>query len=81
MSYRLIFSGIAVSVLITPFISGNLGMAGGIILLGLTAFVSYLLPPRMSLNVDGRGHPMLCGALCTSGGWRAPKPKSPLGRK
>ncbi|MCY7389201.1 MAG: TSUP family transporter [Burkholderiales bacterium] len=135
MSSTLIFICIAVTVLITSFISGILGMAGGMILmgvllallplpaammlhgitqmasngwrawlwrvhvnwrvfrgyalgallaltafiavqivvskpvayilLGLTPFVSFALPKRLALNVDHRGHPFLCGAVCT----------------
>jgi uncharacterized membrane protein YfcA len=130
----LIFVSIAVSVLITSFISGILGMAGGMILmgvllallslpaammlhgitqmasngtrawlwrrnvdwrvfrgyalgalaatiafiavqfivskptayilLGLTPFVSFVLPKRLALNVDSPAHPTLCGVTC-----------------
>ena len=35
------------------------------ILLGLTPFISFVLPKRLTLNVDHRGHPLLCGAVCT----------------
>lgn len=136
MSSTLVFACIAIAVLITSFISGILGMAGGMILmgvllallplaaamllhgitqmasngwrawlwranvdwrifrgyaygaflalgaftavqlvvskpvayilLGLTPFVSYLLPQRLTLNVDARGHPLACGVICTS---------------
>ncbi|MBL8522615.1 MAG: TSUP family transporter [Betaproteobacteria bacterium] len=136
MSSTLVFACIAVAVLITSFISGILGMAGGMILmgvllallplpaammlhgitqmasngwrawlwranvdwrifrgyaygaflalgaftavqlvvskpvayilLGLTPFVSYMLPQRLTLNVDTRGHPLACGVICTS---------------
>ena len=136
MSSTLIFICIAVSALITSFISGILGMAGGMILmgvllallpvpaammlhgitqfasngwrawlwrlhvdwrvfrgymwgtflalaiflsvqlvvskpvayiiLGLTAFISYVVPKRLTLNVDTKGHPMLCGGVCTA---------------
>ncbi len=135
MPSTLIFLGIAVSVLVTSFISGILGMAGGMILmgvllallslpaammlhgitqmasngwrawlwrshvnwrvfrgnaigsllalaafagvqlvvskpvayvlLGLTPFFSLILPKRLALNVDHRGHPLACGAVCT----------------
>ena len=134
MSSTLIFICIAVAVLITSFISGILGMAGGMILmgvllallplpaammlhgiaqmasngwrawlwrtnvdwrifreyalgallalaafilvqivvskpvayilLGLTPFVSFALPKRLALNVDHRGHALVCGAVC-----------------
>jgi len=33
--------------------------------LGLTPFVSYVLPPKLKLNVDRKGHPFVCGTLCT----------------
>jgi len=33
--------------------------------LGLTPFVSYVLPPRLKLNVDRKGHPFICGLSCT----------------
>ena len=136
MSSTLIFACIAVAVLITSFISGILGMAGGMILmgvllallplptamvlhgvtqmasngwrawlwrtnvswrvfrgyalgasiallafmtvqlvvskpvayilLGLTPFVSFAMPKRLALNIDYRGHPIFCGALCSA---------------
>ena len=136
MSSTLIFVCIAVAVLVTSFISGILGMAGGMILmgvllallplpaammlhgitqmaangwrawlwrvhvdwrvfrgyafgallalaafivlqfvvskpvayilLGLTPFLSLVLPSRLALNVDLRGHPLLCGVVCTA---------------
>ena len=135
MSSTLIFICIAVAVLITSFISGILGMAGGMILmgvllallplpaammlhgitqmaangwrawlwrthvnwrvirgyalgallalaafivlqlvvskpvayllLGVTPFISVMLPRRLALNVDHRGHPLFCGVICT----------------
>jgi uncharacterized membrane protein YfcA len=131
MSYLFIFSSIAFTVLVTSFISGILGMAGGMILMGLllallplpaammlhgvtqmasngwrawlwrssvnwrifrgyavggllavaaftavqivvskpvayillgiTPFLSLAIPKRLALNVDTRGHAMLCG--------------------
>jgi uncharacterized membrane protein YfcA len=36
------------------------------ILLGLTPYVSYMLPQRLALNVDRPRQPFLCGAVCTS---------------
>ncbi len=35
------------------------------IILGLTPFVGYALPKNLSLNVDARGHPLVCGVICT----------------
>jgi len=36
------------------------------IILGLTAFISYVVPKRLTLNVDNKGHPLLCGGVCTA---------------
>ncbi len=36
------------------------------LMLGLTPFVVYALPKRLSLNVDRRGQPFLCGFACCS---------------
>lgn len=33
--------------------------------LGITPFVSYVLPPKLKLNVDRPWHPFLCGLSCT----------------
>ena len=35
------------------------------ILLGVTPFISFILPRRLALNVDHRGHPLFCGVVCT----------------
>jgi uncharacterized membrane protein YfcA len=35
------------------------------VILGLTPFVSYVLPESLKLNVDRRGHPFACGVVCT----------------
>jgi uncharacterized membrane protein YfcA len=34
------------------------------VLLGLTPFISYALPKRLTLNVDTRGHSLACGFVC-----------------
>ena len=135
MSPVLVLAGVALAVLVTSFISGILGMAGGMILmgvllfampvaaammlhgitqmasngwrawlwrheidwrvfrgtaygaltvlavfsvlqlvvsrpivyliLGVTPFVSYLLPEGLKLNVDRSGHSFACGVVCT----------------
>ncbi len=36
------------------------------ILLGLTPFVSFMLPERLHLNVDRKGQPTLCGFVCSA---------------
>lgn len=35
------------------------------LILGLTPFVSFVLPPKLKLNVDRRGHAFACGVVCT----------------
>ncbi len=36
------------------------------LLLGTTPFLIYLLPEKLKLNVDKRGHSLLCGVTCTA---------------
>lgn len=36
-----------------------------LIVMGLTPFLAYLLPERLHLNVERRGHSPACGAICT----------------
>jgi len=36
------------------------------VILGITPFVSYLLPKNLKLNVDRRGHPFACGLVCNA---------------
>jgi uncharacterized membrane protein YfcA len=38
--------------------------AAALILMGLTPFVALLLPEKLHLNVERRGHPLLCGLVC-----------------
>ena len=35
------------------------------LVLGVTPFISYLLPEKLKLNVDRPGHPFVCGVVCT----------------
>lgn len=35
------------------------------LILGITPFISYVLPPSLKLNVDTRWHSFTCGVLCT----------------
>ena len=35
------------------------------LILGLTPFISYVLPPKLKLNVDRPWHPFICGISCT----------------
>jgi uncharacterized membrane protein YfcA len=34
------------------------------IVLGITPFLAFLLPPKLQLNVDRGGHPFACGVVC-----------------
>ena len=37
-----------------------------LIVMGLTPFVSLALPEKLHLNVERRGHPFICGIICTT---------------
>jgi uncharacterized membrane protein YfcA len=37
-----------------------------LIVMGLTPFVSLALPEKLHLNVERRGHPFACGAICSA---------------
>jgi uncharacterized membrane protein YfcA len=37
-----------------------------LIILGLTPFLGMVLPTKLALNVDYRGHPLGCGVICSS---------------
>jgi uncharacterized membrane protein YfcA len=41
------------------------GKAVVLIVLGLTPFVALVLPEKLHLNVERRGHPLACGVICT----------------
>src|SRR6185436_10924467 len=36
-----------------------------LIMMGLTPFVTLALPEKLHLNVERRGHPFACGAICS----------------
>ncbi len=65
-----VFRGYALGALlaVTAFIAVQIVVSKAVayILLGLTPFVSFALPKRLALNVDHRGHPFFCGAICTA---------------
>jgi len=42
------------------------GKAAALILMGCTPFVALLLPERLHLNVERRGHSLLCGLVCVA---------------
>jgi uncharacterized membrane protein YfcA len=37
-----------------------------LVAMGLTPFISLALPEKLHLNVERRGHPMACGAICSA---------------
>jgi len=43
-----------------------IGKAAALILMGLTPFVALLLPEKLHLNVERRGHSFLCGLICVA---------------
>jgi len=42
------------------------GKAAALILMGCTPFVALLLPEKLHLNVERRGHSFLCGLICVA---------------
>ena len=42
------------------------GKAAALILMGFTPFVALLLPEKLHLNVERRGHSFLCGLVCVA---------------
>lgn len=42
------------------------GKAAALILMGFTPFVALLLPEKLHLNVERRGHSVLCGLVCVA---------------
>ena len=40
--------------------------AEALIVLGVTPFLALMLPPKLVLDVRRRGHPLLCGIVCTT---------------
>ena len=49
--------------LMTRFVVGK---AAALILMGFTPFVALLLPEKLHLNVERRGHSFLCGLVCVA---------------
>ena len=42
------------------------GKAAALIVMGLTPFAAMLLPEKLHLNVERRGHPLVCGTVCVA---------------
>ncbi|HET9578852.1 MAG TPA: TSUP family transporter [Usitatibacter sp.] len=40
------------------------GKAAALVVMGLTPFAALLLPEKLHLNVERRGHPVVCGIVC-----------------
>jgi uncharacterized membrane protein YfcA len=64
-----VFRGTTAGMVLVVAAFGALQLVGSravvYILLGITPFIGMLLPPRLKLNVDKRGHSFACGAICT----------------
>lgn len=64
-----VFRGICYGALLVLAVFSVLQLAGSrpvvYLVLGMTPFISYLLPASLKLNVDRRGHPFVCGVVCT----------------
>jgi uncharacterized membrane protein YfcA len=42
------------------------GKAGALVAMGCTPFIALLMPEKLHLNVERRGHSFLCGVVCLS---------------
>lgn len=64
-----VFRGTCLGALLVLAVFSLLQLAGSrpvvYLVLGITPFISYLLPAWLKLNVDRRGHAFLCGVVCT----------------
>ena len=58
--------GAAVAVAIFAVTRFVVGKAAALILMGFTPFVALLLPEKLHLNVERRGHSFLCGLVCVA---------------
>jgi uncharacterized membrane protein YfcA len=58
--------GAALAVAIFAVTRFVVGKAAALILMGFTPFVALLLPERLHLNVERRGHSFLCGVVCVA---------------
>lgn len=58
--------GLAAALTLFLMVQFIVGKAISYVILGLTPFVTYLLPQRMTLDVDRRGQPFACGFICTA---------------
>jgi uncharacterized membrane protein YfcA len=58
--------GAAVAIAIFVATHFVVGKAAALILMGFTPFVALLLPEKLHLNVERRGHSFLCGLICVA---------------
>jgi len=65
-----VFRGYALGALVAmgAFIAIHLVVSKpvALVMMGLTPFVSLALPASLHLNVERRGHPFACGAICST---------------
>ena len=65
-----VFRGTAYGTLVVLAVFSLLQLIGSrpvvYLILGITPFISYLLPRELKLNVDKRGHSFVCGVVCTA---------------
>lgn len=65
-----VFRGTCLGAVLVLAVFSLLQLAGSrpvvYLVLGITPFISYLLPAALKLNVDRRGHSFLCGVVCTT---------------
>lgn len=64
-----VFRGTCLGALAVLAVFSALQLAGSrpvvYLILGITPFISYLVPASLKLNVDRRGHAFLCGVVAT----------------
>ena len=57
--------GVAVSFLLFALVQLVVSKPVALIVMGFTPFITLALPEKLHLNVERRGHPFACGAICT----------------
>jgi hypothetical protein len=58
--------GAAVAICIFLMARFVVGKAAALVLMGFTPFVALLLPEKLHLNFERRGHSVLCGLICVA---------------
>ena len=57
--------GVAASFLLFALVQLVVSKPVALIVMGFTPFITLALPEKLHLNVERRGHPFACGAICT----------------